>query len=115
MSHDDPLDDTVRRAPLRGPRAPASADRWQLVVVADGNFRTYKLTSGQPITIGRAPECEVRLDHPSISRRHAQLTVGDEISLVDLDSANGTRVAGHPLTPRSPFSVGLGVSVELGA
>jgi hypothetical protein len=51
----------------------------------------------RPLVIGRAPDCDVVLTHPTISRRHAQLRprqLGWE--LVDLGSTNGTRVNGYP-------------------
>lgn len=44
--------------------------------------------SGQPCVFGRAPTCEVVLEHPSLSRAHAQLTrdAGGRVFLTDLDS-----------------------------
>jgi pSer/pThr/pTyr-binding forkhead associated (FHA) protein len=45
------------------------------------------------LIIGRASICDLRLQHPSISRRHAQLTrLGDRFTLKDLGSQNGTFV-----------------------
>ncbi|MEO8553504.1 MAG: FHA domain-containing protein, partial [Kofleriaceae bacterium] len=47
------------------------------------------------VTIGRAPEVELRLDHSSVSRKHARIVVEpDGIEITDLDSHNGTRVNG---------------------
>ncbi len=46
-----------------------------------------------PLIIGRASICDLRLQHPSISRRHAQLMrQGDRFTLRDLGSQNGTFV-----------------------
>jgi pSer/pThr/pTyr-binding forkhead associated (FHA) protein len=46
-----------------------------------------------PLIIGRASICDLRLQHPSISRRHAQLMrQGDRFTLKDLGSQNGTFV-----------------------
>jgi pSer/pThr/pTyr-binding forkhead associated (FHA) protein len=51
------------------------------------------------ITIGRAPDNTIVIDDPSISSRHAQLQlVGEIYRLKDLDSTNGTRVNGIPIT-----------------
>src|SRR3954466_8215203 len=51
------------------------------------------------ITIGRAPDCMIIIDDPSVSGRHAQLErTGDTYRLKDLDSTNGTRVNGIPIT-----------------
>ena len=53
--------------------------------------------------IGRSAECEVRVDHWSISRFHAELTgAGKNWSLRDTGSKNGLRVDGH-LAVRAEF------------
>lgn len=44
-------------------------------------------------TVGRLPDCDIVLDHPSVSKRHAELSWEDGIrrcSVKDLDSRNGT-------------------------
>ena len=46
-------------------------------------------------TIGQAPECEVRLDHPSVSRAHAKLVNVGSVRILDLNSTNGVRVNGR--------------------
>ena len=49
--------------------------------------------------IGRSPDCDIVLAHPSVSRRHARLSVVSEHwEVEDLDSANGLRVEGVPTT-----------------
>src|SRR5713101_7110822 len=51
------------------------------------------------ITIGRAPENAIVIDDPSVSSRHAQLELsGETYRLKDLESTNGTRVNGIPIT-----------------
>jgi hypothetical protein len=53
--------------------------------------------------IGRSADCEVRVDHFSISRFHAELTgKGHSWSLRDTGSKNGLRVDGH-LALRADF------------
>ncbi len=48
------------------------------------------------LVLGRAPDCHLPLDSPSISRRHAELQVqGDEVRLRDLGSVNGSHVNEH--------------------
>jgi hypothetical protein len=49
----------------------------------------------QRLVIGRAEDCELRIDHPSVSRRHAELwRDGDHWRVIDLGSKNGTFLAG---------------------
>ena len=51
--------------------------------------------SDQPVVIGRLPKCEVVLNDPNVSRRHAEVVrQGDEIVLRDLGSTNGVKVNG---------------------
>jgi predicted component of type VI protein secretion system len=51
------------------------------------------------ITIGRAPDNMIVIDDPSVSSRHAQLELtGETYRIKDLDSTNGTRVNGIPIT-----------------
>ncbi len=45
--------------------------------------------------IGRAEECDIRLEHKSVSRQHAMLVNdGGKLSIRDLGSSNGTFVDG---------------------
>jgi pSer/pThr/pTyr-binding forkhead associated (FHA) protein len=54
-----------------------------------------------PITIGREDENMIRLNDERVSRFHAKIQEdGDRIILTDLDSTNGTRVNGHPVSMR---------------
>lgn len=47
------------------------------------------------LTMGQAPECEVRLDHPSVSRAHAKIVNVGGVRILDLQSTNGVRVNGR--------------------
>jgi len=50
--------------------------------------------------LGRSAECAVRIEDPSVSRRHARVTRDDQLNFVlqDLGSRNGTTVRGMPIT-----------------
>jgi pSer/pThr/pTyr-binding forkhead associated (FHA) protein len=53
----------------------------------------------EAITVGRGPDNTIVVNDPSISTHHAQLlSEGDTYRLKDLDSTNGTRVNGKPVT-----------------
>src|SRR6266542_506992 len=44
-----------------------------------------------PLVIGSASECDLRLSHPTVSRRHAELFLAEgEVWVLDLESSNGT-------------------------
>jgi predicted component of type VI protein secretion system len=65
------------------------------------------------VVIGRSSSCEIALDDPDVSRRHARLTAGEGgVRLEDLGSVNGVYVRGMRLSaPRTlrdgdTFSVG---------
>jgi pSer/pThr/pTyr-binding forkhead associated (FHA) protein len=61
------------------------------------NTRRYNIEGR--VVIGRADDCDIRLGEAHLSRRHAQLTaLGDQLEIVDLDSANGTFVNGRRIT-----------------
>ncbi|MFT5531656.1 MAG: hypothetical protein ACI91O_001684 [Candidatus Poriferisodalaceae bacterium] len=50
----------------------------------------------EPVVIGRFGECDVVIDDPNISRRHAQISLDhDTFVIADLGSTNGMRVNGH--------------------
>lgn len=45
--------------------------------------------------VGRDRAADVRIDDPSVSRRHARIVIeGGQVALEDLESKNGTRVGG---------------------
>jgi hypothetical protein len=51
---------------------------------------------GESLLVGRHPSCDVVLDEPSVSRRHAQLTRRDGAWMIrDLASTNGTLLNGN--------------------
>ena len=57
--------------------------------------------------IGRSPDVEVYVDAVSVSRRHACLRVaGDVVTIVDLESKNGTFVGGTRVTASRPLTNG---------
>jgi DNA-binding winged helix-turn-helix (wHTH) protein len=67
--------------------------------VAHLNFRGRELPlrDGDNV-LGRDLAADVQIDDVTVSRRHAVITVGDEVTLNDLDSKNGTFVDGTRIT-----------------
>ena len=71
--------------------------------VPDSAALVRLLEDDTPYRIGRSAECEVRVDHWSISRFHAELLgARSSWSLRDTGSKNGLRVDGH-LSLRAEF------------
>ncbi len=66
----------------------------------DGRTQTHRLAHG-PTVIGRDITCQIVIDDPSTSRKHAQLTpIGDSFVVSDLESRNGTLVNDSPPTSK---------------
>lgn len=77
------------------------------------NERIIPLGEGEFVA-GRDEECAVVIDASTVSRRHAKIVVrADSITIEDLESTNGTRVNGMPITV--PTVIAHGNSVELGS
>ena len=58
--------------------------------------RAVVFTLSESAVVGSAPECEVRVQHPSVSRRHAELRVeAGGLRVIDLESRNGSFVDGQ--------------------
>lgn len=69
-----------------------------LSLAVRGTKRRIDVTDGVLLTAGRAPDCDIVLDDQSVSRRHLALERrGSEITVTDLDSANGTFVNERPI------------------
>lgn len=68
--------------------------------------RSYPLAEGETL-LGRDPSCGVTIDHPSVSRVHARITVsGNVATIADLESKNGTFVGGERVTDPAPIRPG---------
>lgn len=51
--------------------------------------------------VGRSPENDFEIEHPTVSSRHCELVLGDrEVALRDCDSTNGTFVDGERVRQR---------------
>jgi hypothetical protein len=99
-----PSDSTVLTA-VRTPR---------LVLASSDGAHSYDVTAAHAV-IGRAEQCTVRLDEPSVSRRHARLEHRDGRWLLsDLGSSNGTYVGTRKLDTGEEHPLRDGDSLRLG-
>jgi two-component system, NtrC family, response regulator AtoC len=93
---------------------PAPNDAWQIIVVFGGERVEHRLEAPCALTIGRDPENTIAVHHPSISRKHARVTIQEGAVIEDLGSSNGTRVDGVRLAPHQVSHFRSGTLVELG-
>ena len=71
----------------------------KLILTTEAQGKVAYEFAESSITIGRAPDNMIVIDDPSVSSRHAQLEqIGETYRLKDLDSTNGTKVNGVPIT-----------------
>jgi pSer/pThr/pTyr-binding forkhead associated (FHA) protein len=72
-----------------------------LIVFSKSGGVSHVPLDGKSVVIGRSAECHLRLDHRSVSRRHARLFLtGSDWILSDLRSTNGTIVNGSRISNR---------------
>ncbi len=91
----------VVEGPEEGPYA--------VLVLPDGG--RVEIGDGGPLVLGRLPECDVVLNDPNVSRRHAEFRrTADGVVVTDLGSTNGTRVNGVPVREQ-PLESGDEVTV----
>ncbi len=66
--------------------------------------------------VGRAADqCDLVVAHPTVSRRHARLSlVGEALQIEDLGSTNGTAVDGRAARPGQPMAFQPGSTIRLG-
>ncbi len=94
---------------------PGEGSRRVVVVIADRGTFTVEFPDDREVSIGRAPECDVSLDDPKLSRRHAVIRGGERLTVRDLGSSNGTRVGGRRLRPDAAEPLELGEMVSVGS
>jgi DNA-binding NtrC family response regulator len=86
----------------------------RLTAFWDGGSLSRPLPPSGTLTIGRSSGCDVRIDHASVSRKHAVLHLGAAPKIEDAGSANGTRVGGRTLASGMPTAIAPGEVVEVG-
>jgi len=98
-----------------GRAAPDASVGPRLTAFWEGGSLSRPLPSSGALTIGRSSSCDVRIDHTSVSRKHAVLHLGEVNRIEDTGSANGTRVAGRSVSSGMPTPVQPGEIVEIGS
>jgi FHA domain len=93
---------------------PPADDANRILVVARGEEPEQRVALGSaPLVIGRAPTSGLVLQAHEVSRAHCRITAaGDTVSVADLDSTNGTFVAGLRIS--GEVTLPQGVTVQVG-
>jgi len=82
------------------------------LIVVGGKATKRQVSLDLPIVIGRSRSADLTVAHPMISRRHCEIYDSNGLLMVrDLDSLNGTLVAGRKISeaalqPDDEFTVG---------
>jgi DNA-binding NtrC family response regulator len=85
-----------------------------LVILHPGGVRAIPVPPGADVRVGRSPECEVCLESPLLSRTHFAIRDGAPPMLMDLRSANGTKVNGQRVEPGATVPLEAGSLIEAG-
>jgi DNA-binding NtrC family response regulator len=82
---------------------------YQLVVFSGEEIRAFDLPPAGEVTIGRDETNTIRIDDPSVSRRHAILRTGETLEVEDLGGPNGTfvRQTAHSATGNDTVQVDI--------
>jgi TIR domain/FHA domain/von Willebrand factor type A domain len=108
------------RAPSRGTQSVSSAGPVSSGGLTDASLvrspdgTRYSLGDA-PVTIGRDPDCEVRLEMTSVSRRHARIERArpEGYVLCDLSSRNGIYVNGQRVMAQAPHRLKNGDLIRI--
>jgi transcriptional regulator with PAS, ATPase and Fis domain len=92
----------------------SSGSRGRVLAFWEGGHAACGLGGESEVVIGRASSANLRIDHTTVSREHARLTMGASVTVTDLGSSNGTKVAGRQLTPHQPEAVQPDELIEIG-
>ena len=86
----------------------------RLLVFSGETISTHQLLPGGHLTIGRSSECDIHIDVPALSRKHAEIRGGPPLTVEDLGSANGTRLRGEKVAAGNRARLRLGDAIEVG-
>jgi len=120
-SEASPAGAPARRAPARAPQPPAPG---QIALAPEGADSSIILAGKFEYVLGRESQSQSPPDvdlnpfggrEKGVSRRHATLRVdGKQLLLMDLGSANGTKLNGEPLRSQEPVRLLDGDEIRLG-
>jgi two-component system, NtrC family, response regulator AtoC len=86
-----------------------------LLVMSAEAFASLPLPRTGMVILGRSTKCDVQVDDPLASRRHARLHMGERLEIEDLQSANRTLVRDVPITPGLRVPLARGEAIAIGS
>jgi len=87
-----------------------------LLVWTEAGMAAFPMPRAGRVSIGRSADCDVHVDHVSVSRRHAEIEVADGTLVIrDFGSANGTFVEGKRIGVDEPRPLEPGQSALVGS
>jgi pSer/pThr/pTyr-binding forkhead associated (FHA) protein len=87
----------------------------RLLVIAEGGVSGHLLPESGTVVIGRDPEADVQIDDPSVSRRHLELHLGEQIRVRDLGSSNGTSIGREKLAANALVDLPAAETLRIGS
>ena len=116
--HRGPQDEATHRGARLSSRPPSGPLRDE-PLVAIASFSSggiiLPIPERSPFIVGRGSDCDLAISDVSVSRRHLRVTIGDDLRVEDLASANGTSYEGQPLKPYAETVIELGRALTLGS
>jgi two-component system response regulator AtoC len=88
--------------------------RRTLVLMREGVSTEIDLPLAGAVVLGRGTDADITVDDPTLSRHHLRIEVGRTVRVADLDSHNGTRLRGQPLTPHLAVELAPSDLIEAG-
>jgi hypothetical protein len=107
-SDDASAEATLNLRPGQGAirQGPAEPQHHLIILQPESAVRRVALPPGA-LTIGRAPPCALLLEGADVSRAHCRIDVdGDDVTVTDLNSTNGTFVDSKRLSGTAPLPHG---------
>lgn len=93
----------------------AVTDPLVLVPLGGPSMSPVEVDPARGATLGRAPECTVRLESPEVSRRHAAIScLNGRWFVTDLTSRHGTLVNGSRIEPDAATPLARGDHLSIG-
>lgn len=119
MLKPDPTEDRPRSGghPTLIDEESCATDAKLWVTIVEGpHARLLRLPPSGDLSLGREQTCDIVLETPSVSRRHATLVISDRgVAIRDEGSANGTRLGGNRVPAHTDLPVGPGIAIFIGA